>query len=219
MDLLITDGKQLTQKEIDLMEAQNSRLVTPFQAESLEKNARKHWDLFYKRNEDKFFRDRHWTTREFKELLDSMDDSNTRKILLEIGCGHVIYHQEQLKWSETMNCTINSILLRPGGVLLFRDYGLYDMAQLRFKAGHKIAENFYMRQDGTRSYYFSTSFLEKIVTEAGFKNICSRKIYEASMRIPQLRCEEIIGFHVWIDGNYYAIDRLNQNCGTLIQKA
>ena len=39
--------------------------------------------------------------------------------------------------------------------MILRDYGLYDHAMLRFKSGHKIQENFYKRQDGTRAYYFT----------------------------------------------------------------
>jgi methyltransferase-like protein 6 len=43
----------------------------------------KNWNLFYKRNETRFFRDRHWIPQEFPELLDT-----TRKIrLFEVGCG------------------------------------------------------------------------------------------------------------------------------------
>lgn len=84
----IHDGhvaKSLTDEEVQKMNAQNSRLVSDFQAIQLEKNAKKHWDLFYKRNEDRFFKDRHWTTREFEELLGLGDDN--KKILFEVGCG------------------------------------------------------------------------------------------------------------------------------------
>lgn len=51
-------------------------------------------------------------------------------------------------------------VLKPGGVVLFRDYGLRDHAMLRFKAGSKLAENLYVRQDGTRAYFFSKGQLK-----------------------------------------------------------
>ena len=47
-------------------------------------------------------------------------------------------------------------MLKPGGDVILRDYGLYDHAMMRFKSGHKIQDHFYKRQDGTRAYYFTT---------------------------------------------------------------
>ena len=57
--------------------------MSRFLQEKLEKDAKKNWDLFYKRNGDRFFKDRHWTLREFQEL-DSGDHDLT---ILEVGCG------------------------------------------------------------------------------------------------------------------------------------
>jgi methyltransferase-like protein 6 len=72
-------------------------------------------------------------------------------------------------------------ILKPNGVVLFRDYGLYDMAQLRFKPGNKIAENFYVRQDGTRSYYFSVNEIHKLFDENGFDVITNSYIHRRTI--------------------------------------
>lgn len=207
-------SKALTAEEEEKLKLQNSRLISAYQANKINIESKKHWDLFYKRNDTRFFKDRHWTLREFKEILGT--DINQRNILLEVGCGvgnfiyplieeklnmfiyacdlsskaiellktNPIYSEAQVKAFQTDITTTDIFdeipketldivtlifvlsavdpsnylkiartlfaLLKPSGYILLRDYGLYDMTQLRFKPGHKISDNFYMRQDGTR---------------------------------------------------------------------
>ncbi|TRY62541.1 hypothetical protein TCAL_00862 [Tigriopus californicus] len=235
-----TQGRSLSEEEQSRLSRQDERRVNEFKANKFQREAQKHWDLFYKRNTTNFFKDRHWTTREFQDLLPSSDDSHgtdsPRPTLLELGCGvgnfvfplieedtslfiyacdfspravellkaHSKYNEDHIK---AFQCDITQSItprvpdpgqkmdlvsmvfvlsaLRPcdfdvalrnvcdcmkeGGVLLFRDYAVNDMAMVRFGPGHKIRDQLYLRQDGTTSYFFEIEFLRDLMTRAGFK--------------------------------------------------
>lgn len=49
---------ELTEEMKSVLDKQNSRKVSEFRAKKLESDAAKNWDLFYKRNETRFFKDR-----------------------------------------------------------------------------------------------------------------------------------------------------------------
>nr|KAF6420766.1 methyltransferase like 6 [Molossus molossus] len=212
-------------------------LVSDFKQQKLEKEAQKNWDLFYKRNSTNFFKDRHWTTREFEELRSCREFEDQKLTVLEAGCGvgnclfplleedlnifayacdfspraveyvkqNPLYDTERCKvfqcdltkddllehmppesvdvvmlifvlsavHPDKMHLVLQNIykVLKPGKSVLFRDYGLYDHAMLRFKAGSKLGENFYVRQDGTRSYFFTDEFLAQLFVDTGYEEV------------------------------------------------
>ncbi len=50
-------------------EPQQQRTASAFVVSKAEREAARSWDIFYKKNETRFFKDRHWTDREFAQDL------------------------------------------------------------------------------------------------------------------------------------------------------
>lgn len=245
-DLIGHYARTLTQEEAAKL-ANDTALLSEFKRLKLEAEAQKNWDLFYKRNETRFFKDRHWTKREFEELACSgaeapSSNDDATPVLLEVGCGvgnfvfplieektnyyvyacdfspravqflttHPLYDERVITAFQcdlTKDRLVNKVpregvdivtmifvlsavhpdkmgqalrniyeTLKPGGLVLFRDYGLFDQAMLRFAPGHKISTNFYVRQDGTRAFYFSEQALGKLFTDAGYKVVSNEYV-------------------------------------------
>lgn len=243
----------LSSEEEDKLQRDRA-LVSDFKQQKLEKEAQKNWDLFYKRNSTNFFKDRHWTTREFEELRSCREYEGQKLVLLEAGCGvgnclfplleedvnifayacdfspravdyvkqNPLYNTERCKvfqcdltkddlldhippesvdavtlifvlsavHPEKMRLVLLNMykVLKPGRSVLFRDYGLHDHAMLRFKAGSKLGENFYVRQDGTRSYFFTDEFLAQLFADAGYEEVVNEYVFRETVNRKEGLC-------------------------------
>uniref|UniRef100_A0A8C2ATR6 tRNA N(3)-cytidine methyltransferase n=1 Tax=Cyprinus carpio TaxID=7962 RepID=A0A8C2ATR6_CYPCA len=245
--------RTLTPEELEKLRTDRV-LVSDFKQQKLERDAQKNWDLFYKRNTTNFFKDRHWTTREFEELKKCRESQGQKLVLLEAGCGvgncifplleedlsifiyacdfspravefvkqNALYCTERCLAFQcdltkddlqatiqvetvdvaTLIFVLSAIhpdkmqkaleqiykVLRPGGIVLFRDYGLYDHAMLRFKSGNKLGDNFYVRQDGTRSFFFSREYLAGLFQQAGFETLVNEYVLRETVNKKEGLC-------------------------------
>ena len=71
-----------------------------------------------------------------------------------------------------------SKVINKGGILYFRDYARYDMAQLRFakRKKNRVGDNLYMRKDKTLSYFFDKNEIENLFIKYGFSIVNSNVI-------------------------------------------
>ena len=88
--------------------------------------------------------------------------------------------------------------LRPGGLLLFRDYGRYDLTQLRLKPDRLIDDDFYFRGDGTTVYFFTEEKLRELAQAAGFVVLEVRN----DRRIITNRHRKIKMYRNWIQAKF-----------------
>lgn len=265
-------GEEQIEECQKLIEKQYDHPVSDFDKTRYNSAPAKYWDIFYKNNQENFFKDRKWLKIEFPELFELTLEGHDEKItIFEVGCGagntfypilaenknpnlkiyacdyskvavDVVKKDEQFdpnhekgiayssvwdlanpegsipedmepnqadvvimifvfsalhpnQWDQAMK-NLNKVL-KPGGKILYRDYGRYDLAQVRFKKGRLLEDNFYIRGDGTRVYFFTEEEIREIFChQGGFEE----KKIATDRRLLVNRKKQLKMYRNWIQG-------------------
>ncbi|KAF9082695.1 hypothetical protein BGX23_012204 [Mortierella sp. AD031] len=99
------------------------------------------------------------------------------------------------KWEQAVKNLYK--LLKPGGLIVFRDYGRYDMAQLRFKKNRLLSDNFYVRGDGTRVYFFES---DQLVQLFGSQFTIEQNAVDRRLIVNRMR--KVKMYRVWLQGKF-----------------
>jgi hypothetical protein len=276
-DLLWAEDQWTEEREkeaLNVISKQGQGTLNEYWRRKFPEDAAKYWHNFYRRNENRFYKDRHYLHIVFPELANIPSTGTLRLIEVGSGVGNAIWplleinpslsvialdfaasaisilqetaqqqQPEQLRvegyvgsivdplLSEHLPCYTqiidqmdlalcmfvlsampsyqHRIALRHiynflkkhenennswKGKLLIRDYGRYDEAQLRFKKQSKLDENFYVRHDGTCSYFFTIEELQLLAEDIGFE--CEEAYY--IRRQYANRQQKTVRYRVWI---------------------
>lgn len=234
-----------------------------------EKDARKYWDIFYKRNTTNFYKNRNYIDREMglAGFIEQLKPVKKRRLnFLEAGCGVGntlfpicdIYKQDMKTYgfdfsdnairfikqnehynTENMEVEVKDLVksdlshyknmdfvtlvfvlsaispenhemvmaklfnaMDDNSYLYIRDYAEYDMAQLRLakKQDSKLKDNFYLKSDGTRVFYFSESYLRELFGK--FPEIKITMLETHYRRIRNIK-RNLEMHRVWIQGTVH----------------
>lgn len=92
--------------------------------------------------------------------------------------------------------------MKPGGRIFIRDYGLYDLAQLRMSPNNWIEGNQYKRGDNTLTYFFTIDELKKLILENPLFPMGVHGIKE-DKRLLVNRKRRLQMYRVWVQGTFY----------------
>ena len=130
-------------------------------------------------------------SREFPPLCSGISDVTTL-----IFCLSAI---DPARHAEAAKHVVDT--LKPGGVLVFRDYGRYDEAQMKLGTSRskRIKENFYRKHDGTKCYYFELENLQRL-----FRDILGMHAIELKYlrRVYDNKATTQVRRRIWVQGRF-----------------